>query len=505
MSAPQPIGIDFGTTKTLVCRWDDRRQQPVEIRLGRLDPMPTSIHVDIDGNYLFGDDADDNEVFDPAGHLSRVKRYLGRKTPVVLHGKIRDPISLVAEFLRHVRSRVEEEALHGPVGHTVITVPALLGPAGKASLKQAAESAGFSKLELLDEPYAGGLAFLHDNSETVLGQNFLVFDWGGGTLDLAVVRRDGEDLSVVPDLLGGDIALGGADIDDSIEEGVSAMLKAQKRLSLEEQPGKYLALARRALTTGKELLSRKKSYTFRFELGDGPVEFTWHLAQFEEFIASPVERAVSQVKRLVEKAVRASIGLDGIILIGGSSKIPIIERRLAEVTGIGILKYDRSQEAVARGAGLLAHTRVSRVAPAASNVTNRPPPVPAHFRKESVRADGPLPHSHTAAKTEEITAQTETAQHQSAAFTHPGQPVPPLKTPPVATPAVAAGSWCPKCQKNTTPEYSTSGMVVVGAVAAVAIATAAFITPWALIPVIGGGLKEFKKWKKVCPTCGSEI
>lgn len=138
------------------------------------------------------------------------------------------------------------------------------------------------------------------------------------------------------------------------------MLKAGGRPGLEEQSEKHFADARRALIAGKELLSRKQSHTFRFELGDGPLEFTWRAEQFEEFIASPVERAVSQVKRLVEKAMAASVTLDGIILIGGSSKIPMVERRIDEVTGIKILKYDHSQEAVARGAALIAHARVSQ-------------------------------------------------------------------------------------------------------------------------------------------------
>jgi molecular chaperone DnaK (HSP70) len=135
MSERPPIGIDFGTTKTLACRWDEQSQSPAEIRLGRLGPMPTSIHVDADRNYLFGDDAEDYRVSDAAGYVPRVKRLLAWDTPVVLHGKSTAPISLVAEFLRHVRTRIEEEVLHGPVGHTVITVPALLGPAAKIARK----------------------------------------------------------------------------------------------------------------------------------------------------------------------------------------------------------------------------------------------------------------------------------------------------------------------------------------------------------------------------------
>jgi formylglycine-generating enzyme required for sulfatase activity/actin-like ATPase involved in cell morphogenesis len=420
MSTPQPIGIDFGTTKTLVCRWDERRQQPVEIRLGRLGPMPTSIHVDSSGKPdLFGDDADDNQVFDPAGYVSRVKRYLGRKAPLVLHGKPSDPVSLVSEFLRHVRSRIEEEALHGPVGYTVITVPALFGPAAKASLKQAAETAGFSNFELLDEPVAGGLAFLHDSPATVQGQNFLVFDWGGGTLDLAVVRRDGENLLEVPNLLGGDIALGGEDIDDSIVERVSAMLTSQGRPSLEEQQEKHLTHARRALTAGKELLSRKQDHTFRFELGDGPLAFAWDRAQFEAVIEASVERAVFQTKRLVDKAVAASVALDGIILIGGSSKFPMIERRLAEVTGIKILKYDHSQEAVARGAALRAHARVSQTDAVTSSEGNRPPLVPPEYRTESVRTDSNPPLSPTPPKAPDADARAAATPASTVASATP--------------------------------------------------------------------------------------
>ena len=381
MKMKPPLGIDFGTTKTLACRLDDQTQTPAEIRLGRLGPMPTSIHLEAGGCFLFGDDAEDNRVFAPSGYVPRVKRYLAWKTPVVLHGRAIPSVDLVSEFLRHVRNKVEDEAFNGPVGHTVITVPALLGPAAKQDLFQAAAAAGFVSVEILEEPVAGGLSFLRDNAATVEGTHFLVFDWGGGTLDFAVIHRRGSQIECVPELIGGDKQLGGEDIDDSIAEEVSGILRQRGRSQLDQQPEEYRVKALRTLVMGKELLSRKMTHTFRFELCEGPLEFTWSRSEFETFISQSVEKAVSHTQRFLEKVRAASVHLNGVILIGGSSQFPMVERRLAEVTGLRILKYDRSKEAVARGALLKADLKN-----AASQTLkiSRPPKVLEKYRREEI-------------------------------------------------------------------------------------------------------------------------
>lgn len=364
MSDPQPIGIDFGTTKTLVCRWDERSQHPVPIRLGRgKDLIPTTVHLDSQGNYLFGDDAEDNRATDGAGYVSRFKRDLQTNVPKHIHGRTITPIELTARFLTHVRERVEEEALHGPVGHAVITVPALYGPAAKANLKEAVKQAGFTDFELLDEPVAAGFAFLHDNPDFAKGQTFLVFDWGGGTLDIAGVCQNGKELSSLSQLIGGDAMLGGEDIDDDISNGISEQLKQQGRKGIEEQPDEIRFSAWKSITDGKILLSRKVSHRFRFQLSDGPVDFEWKRDTFEEFISQTVEKAISMTKRVVEKAHEQSIPLAGILLIGGSSDIPLVYRRLAEVTGMRLLKYDKRQEAVGMGAAFSAWAKPRRTIP----------------------------------------------------------------------------------------------------------------------------------------------
>ncbi len=358
MSVGQPIGIDFGTTKTLVYRWDERSQRPVPIHLGRGsgDALPTTIHVDGRGNFLFGEDADDNRVTDSSGYIARFKRDLQTNSPKQIHGRSFTPLELSSKFLAHIRERVEEEAIHGPVSHAVLTVPALYGPAAKAHLKKAAEQAGFTDFELLDEPVAGGRAFLHDHADTVAGQNFLVFDWGGGTLDLAVIRRNRGIFSSISELIGGDPRLGGEDIDDTVEQGVSGILKGQNRKELRSQPDEFLIKALGVIKAGKVLLSRKPDHRFRFTLNDGPLEFQWKREEFERYIQDTVNEAVSLTKQLIQKAAIHSLCIDAIILIGGSSEIPVVRRNLEEVTGITTVRYDLAQQAVAIGAALHAHS-----------------------------------------------------------------------------------------------------------------------------------------------------
>jgi len=359
MSERPAIGIDFGTTKTLASRWDDRSQGPVAIRLGRgTDEIPTTVHVDRKGNYSFGEDAEDQRVTDPKGYFRRIKRDLGRNiTHTLPNGQSATSTELIVRFLRHVRERVEAEALHGPVGHTVITVPALYGPAARADLKAAADQAGFTDFALLEEPIAGGSAFLHAHPTSISGRNFAVFDWGGGTLDLAVIERNGEVLKAHPDLIGGDPELGGEHIDDDIETEVSKYLVSIGKSRLDQQPEEHQIGALRALKVGKQLMSRKTSHVLRLNLQDGPVDLECTRKMFEGFVVAAVDRAVAHLTRLLAKCSSAGVEVNGVLLIGGSSEIPMVARLIEESTGLKSYSYDRRQSAVGLGAMLHAHRR----------------------------------------------------------------------------------------------------------------------------------------------------
>jgi actin-like ATPase involved in cell morphogenesis len=359
MSDRQSIGIDFGTTKTLASRWDERSQRPIPIRLGRgTDEIPTSVHVDRKGHYTFGEDAEDQRACEPAGYFRRIKRDLGRDIKRTLPGgRAATSTELIARFLRDVRERIEVEALHGPVGHTVITVPALYGPAAKADLKAAAGNAGFTDFSLLEEPIAGGSAFLYAHPDSIGGRNFAVFDWGGGTLDLAVVQRNGDVLTAYPDLIGGNPELGGEDIDDRMNDVISEQLCLRGMAPLEKQPDEHRVAALRAITVGKQMLSQKPAHTFRLNLRDGPMKFEWTRTDFENFIINLVASATGQLTRLIEKSESAGVKLDGVLLIGGTSEIPLVARRIEELTKLKAHRYDYGQSAVALGAMLHARKK----------------------------------------------------------------------------------------------------------------------------------------------------
>ena len=362
MSDRQPIGIDFGTTKTLASRWDERSQRPVPIRLGRgTDEIPTTVHVDRKGNYTFGEDAEDQEVCDPDGYFRRIKRDLGRSVPprALPSGQSATSTELISSFLRHVRERIEAEALHGPVGHTVITVPALSGPAARADLETAAGCAGFEDFFLIEEPIAGGSQFLHDNPTSISGRNFAVFDWGGGTLDLAIIERIGEVFNAHPDLISGNLELGGEDIDDIFELAISDQLTLRGKSPLDQQPDEIRIMALRVLTDGKRILSKKPSYTFRLNLREGPEDLDWTRKQFEDVIANDVGSAIAQLKRLLAKSESAGVKVDGILLIGGTSEIPLVAQLIEQSTKLKPHRYDLGKEAVGLGAMLYAQRKAS--------------------------------------------------------------------------------------------------------------------------------------------------
>ncbi len=146
------IGIDFGTTKTLVASVD-QEGKPQLVFLGRDgDKIPTTIHVDSDRQFLFGEDADDQLAYDQGGYLRRVKRDLGKTNRThVLNGHVFKPVELATEFLKNVRKRVEEEHFQGAVDHTVVTVPAKCGPAASVELGSglSSRSSITSKLSVL--------------------------------------------------------------------------------------------------------------------------------------------------------------------------------------------------------------------------------------------------------------------------------------------------------------------------------------------------------------------
>ncbi len=352
------VGIDFGTTKTLVAYLDESSGRTELVHLGRSGPeLPTTVHVDKERQLLFGDDADDQLAIDPGGYLRRIKLGIGTSRKFLLNGHEFSAIDLCAKFLEHIRTRIETEHFHGKLDRTVITVPAKFGPAARKDLETAAKQAGFENFELLDEPIAAGIAFLEEKKGSELGSEILVFDWGGGTLDIALVeRKESGDWVLNHDHLEGDPALGGEDIDDALFDAVNDQLEQSGQQAVTPaQTGDYPQLHRRVVET-KKLLSKKESHSFSHATDHCQLNFSCSREDFEQLIAEQTTRAMQCVARWRERAGARDQPNRNVLLVGGSSQIPIVGENLKSL-GLNPIPWTRGMHAVAMGAALKAANR----------------------------------------------------------------------------------------------------------------------------------------------------
>ena len=346
------LGIDFGTTKTLVAHIDPRTGLPLTLRMGRgTDVVPSTVAIDDEGQIFFGDEAEDM-IDDPsAAYLRGFKMELGSEAPLYMlmrpSGEVRPfkAQELVTAFLRQLREDVRERVFMGEeVNEAVITRPVRFSQARCRALEEAAQAAGFAKVRLTTEPEAAGLAFCRLNASKAFKGNALVVDWGGGTLDMALVSRQGDRVVTSPDLTDGDMDVGGERFDERLWKYAAAALPGCTL-----NPITQMSRVRKA----KEQLSRRESVTLRLSSEDGtcpPVELS--RARLNELIAGDVDKAAQKALSLLSR-VPADMMPEMLLLVGGSSVIPLIREKLEAATGLPARTWQYSREAVALGAALI--------------------------------------------------------------------------------------------------------------------------------------------------------
>ncbi len=359
------IGIDFGTTKTLVSCVDPATGLPRPIRLGRgTDYLPTTIYALEGGRFLFGDAADDEQELGASRYCRGFKMELGSDYPVLGFdegGEFREYTAraLSSEFLRHIRQECERRVFLGqPVRRTVITCPVSFSRAQQADLKAAAEQAGFREVELLTEPEAAGLAFCHLCPETAFHGNALVVDWGGGTLDMALVSRRGGRIEVHHQYRDGSALMGGEHFDDLLWQHVADRLRRDYGCDPGAESPEAQGRIRTRLRWEKERLSEQEQCTLRLSGGQRPLPpLPLHRAEFEKLIAAELDAAVRMATRLCESIRELSCKPEMLLLVGGTSEIPSIARAMTAALGLPCHPWQYAREAVSFGAALLSAPR----------------------------------------------------------------------------------------------------------------------------------------------------
>ncbi|NML14624.1 Fe-S protein assembly chaperone HscA [Azohydromonas caseinilytica] len=360
------VGIDLGTTHSLVAAVRHGVAECLPDEQGRV-ILPSAVRYLDGGRRQIGHEALAVQADDPENTVVSVKRFMGRKLAdlsghaklpyrfvdqpgmVAVHTRegVKSPVEVSAEILATLRYRAED-TFNDDLFGAVITVPAYFDDAQRQATKDAAKLAGINVLRLINEPTAAAVAYGLDNGSEGL---YAVYDLGGGTFDISLLRLTKGVFEVVA--TGGDAALGGDDFDavladwalaQSGREAVGADFSAHDKRAL-------LVSARAA----KEALSSQEQAVLRCELADGVIEVPVTRAQFEEVTKPLVDRTLGSVRRVLRDAKVARDEVQGVVMVGGSTRMPVIRHAVGAYFGREPLVNLNPDEVVALGAAVQAH------------------------------------------------------------------------------------------------------------------------------------------------------
>jgi molecular chaperone DnaK len=345
------VGIDLGTTNSLVAYFDPQTGQPRCIPGPYGETLcPSVVSLDSDGSIIVGEPAQRRLLTQPERTIYSVKRLMGRGPAdvqgelklfpfridpssknvirVLLGDRIFTPPEISAFILRELRNWAE--TFYGEtVDRAVITVPAYFNDAQRQATKDAGKIAGLEVLRLVNEPTAAALAYgLHEKQRGRVA----VYDLGGGTFDISVLKliatAEGDIYQVLS--TNGDTHLGGDDIDNLLQSFVHEQILQRDQIDFSPH-GEIAQELRKAVIRVKHELSEKDSASLRFPLPNGDVfvhEFT--RGAFEALIRPVVDRTMGPVKQALLDAQLKPTEMDEVVLVGGATRTPLIRRTVQE-------------------------------------------------------------------------------------------------------------------------------------------------------------------------------
>jgi molecular chaperone HscA len=356
------VGIDLGTTHSLVASVRNGVAECLPDGQGKA-ILPSVVRYLENGGRQIGYEAQAAQADDPENTIASVKRFMGRgladiasreKLPyrfldkpgmVALQTRAgeKSPVEISGEILATLRYRAEDtfnDDLYG----AVITVPAYFDDAQRQATKDAAKLAGINVLRLINEPTAAAIAYGLDNASEGI---YAVYDLGGGTFDISILRLTKGVFEVIA--TGGDSALGGDDYDRALADWM--LVKA----GIGATGASAKAAIKMAARAAKEKLSTSEVVTTRIELAGASGEISITRSDFESVTAELTARTMAAVRKALRDARLAKGDIKGVVLVGGSTRMPQIQQAVAEFFGREPLTNLNPDEVVAIGASIQAN------------------------------------------------------------------------------------------------------------------------------------------------------
>ena len=361
------VGIDLGTTHSLVAAVRNGVSECLPDAQGRV-LLPSVVRYLANGGRQIGYDAVAAQAQDARNTIASAKRFMGRGLKDVAEaGKLpydfvvandadvggmvslatvdgnKSPVEISAEILATLRYRAEDtfnDDLYG----AVITVPAYFDDAQRQATKDAAKLAGINLLRLINEPTAAAIAYGLDNASEGV---YAVYDLGGGTFDISILRLTKGVFEVIA--TGGDSALGGDDYDAALAEWVLQQVGQQAVTPADK------SAVRMAARQCKEALTATDLVAFKADLSSASVQFDVKRSDFDAVTADLTARSMAAVRRALRDAHLTRDEVQGVVMVGGSTRMPQVRRAVAEFFGKEPLTNLNPDEVVALGAAIQAN------------------------------------------------------------------------------------------------------------------------------------------------------
>ncbi|HEV8535328.1 MAG TPA: Hsp70 family protein [Candidatus Limnocylindria bacterium] len=345
------LGVDLGTTYTAAAVGDASGVAPFALGSSAT-AIPSIVFVREDGEVLVGEAAERRATVEPARAAREFKRRLGDQTPIVVGGTPFGAEALMARLLSFVISRVSEERGERP-SLVVFTHPATYGPYKLDLVREVARLAEVESLTLLSEPQAAAIHY-STTTRVASGELIAVFDFGGGTLDAAVVRKtdDGFELLGEPQ---GIERFGGIDIDEAVLSHVIDSLGTAFTSTSPSDQAARLALSRLREDSrrAKESLSTDTETVIPVFLPALHTEVRLTRAEFEAMLRPRVSEMTRTLKRATDAAGVGFAEVSRVLLVGGSSRIPLVAEAIRSASGRPIAVDANPKQAISLGAAAL--------------------------------------------------------------------------------------------------------------------------------------------------------
>lgn len=357
-----PVGIDLGTTFSVVAHLDSTGR-PCTIPNAEGDLITPSVVLFDGASTVIGKEAVKAAAFDPDRIAAFAKRDMGSMFYSRKVGGEQLPPEVIQSLILEKLKRDAQLKL-GPITKVVITVPAFFNEPRRKATEDAAELAGLKVLDIINEPTAAAIAFgyqvgfLNAKAEAEKKETILVYDLGGGTFDVTLMEINGGDFKAIA--TGGDVFLGGIDWDQRIADHISEKFKEKHHNVDPRTDAAGVQNLLREAEDAKRALTARESITINFaHVGHG-IRLTLTRDEFEAMTADLLERTRFTIRSMLTEANMTWADVTRVLLVGGSSRMPMVQRMLEQESGKEVDRSLSPDEAVAHGAALYAAIVLSR-------------------------------------------------------------------------------------------------------------------------------------------------